>query len=255
MLESLDVIAALVFVAFAAGWVDAVVGGGGLIQLPALLLVPGLSPVAALGTNKIAGICGTTASALTFARKYALDGRLLALMAPVALVGAASGSYVATIVPARIFLLIVLVVLLCVGVFVTFRPQFGSVENRNFTRARERTAAGVAGGIIGFYDGMVGPGTGTFLVMALVLGVGFDFLGASAHSKTVNVATNLGALLVFIPVGAVAWSLAIPMAIANIAGGIVGARTALKAGARFVRIVLLIVVAALVVRLAFQLLG
>lgn len=246
---------ALIFVALAAGWIDAVVGGGGLIQLPALLLVPGINPVAALGTNKIVGIAGTTASAITYARRYPLDKKLLLLMAPVALVGAALGALTATWLPDDVFLPIVMVVLLATGIFVTFRKSVGQTENRRFTRHRELITAGAAGFGIGFYDGLVGPGTGTFLVMALVLGVGFDFLGASAHSKTVNVATNLGSLLVFIPVGAVLWGPALFMMVANVAGGIIGARTALKAGAKFIRIVLLVVVFALVIRLGLQMMG
>lgn len=247
-----SMLVALVCVAFAAGWVDAVVGGGGLIQLPALLLVPGINPVAALGTNKIVGIAGTSASALTYARRYPLDKRLLALMAPVALIGAATGSLTATRLPDEVFLPVVLVVLVATGIFVTFRKSVGQQENRRYSRQRELITAGLAGLGIGFYDGLIGPGTGTFLVMALVLGVGFDFLGASAHSKTVNVATNLGSLLVFIPVGAVLWGPALVMMVANIAGGITGARTALRAGTRFIRIVLLIVVIALVIRIAVQ---
>lgn len=245
-------LAALVVVAFAAGWVDAVVGGGGLLQLPALLLVPGINPVAALGTNKVAGIFGTTASAVTYARRYPLDWRLLALMAPVALVGAAGGSWLATRLPTDVFLPIVLAALVATGLFVTFRRSVGQSENRRHSNGRELVLAAMAGAGIGFYDGLVGPGTGTFLVVALVTLIGFDFLGASAHAKTVNVATNLGSLLVFIPVGAVLWGPAILMALANAAGGIVGARTALRAGARFIRIVLLIVVFGLIVRISWQ---
>jgi len=176
----------LVLAAFAAGWVDAVVGGGGLVQLPALLLVPGLAPVQALATNKLASIMGTSVSAATYHRHYG-------------------------------------------------------------------TAAAI-GLAIGFYDGLVGPGTGSFLVIALVAVLGYAFLEASAKAKIVNAATNLGALVVFAVAGAPVWRLGLLMGAANIAGAYLGARMAVARGSRFVRVVFLVVVGALVVRLAWDVL-
>lgn len=246
----------LLLAALAAGWVDAVVGGGGLVQLPALLLVPGIAPVQALATNKLAGIAGTTTSALTYAWHVPPEARptpRTALpMAGCALVGAAGGAALASSLPADVFLPLVLAALLVVLVVVVARPQLGGSTALRHTGVRSVVVACTLGAGLGAYDGLLGPGTGTFLVFALVGVVGMAFLPATATAKVVNVATNLGALAVFVPHGAVIWGLGALMALANITGGYLGARTAVARGNRFVRAVFLVVVGVLVVRLGWQ---
>ncbi|MGY1638654.1 TSUP family transporter [Geodermatophilus sp. SYSU D00742] len=244
----------LVLAAFAAGWIDAVVGGGGLIQLPALLLVPGMETVQALATNKISSAMGTATSAATYYRRVR-PGLATALpMAVVAAVGSAGGALSAAAVPDGVLEPIVLVALVVVAVYTLVRPQLGDDTELRFSGHRHTVAAGVVGAVIGFYDGIAGPGTGAFLVFALVGLLGFAFLVASATAKIVNLATNVGALVVFAVDGSVLWALGLVMGVANLVGGYLGARTAVGAGSRFVRVVFLAVVGVLIARLGWQLL-
>lgn len=245
-------VALVVIVAFAAGWVDAVVGGGGLLQLPALLLVPGLAPVQALATNKLASIFGTATSSLTYYRRIKPDLRTAIPMASCALVGSFFGATVATILPAALFKPVIVAALIAVAIFVAVRPQLGAQTSLRFAGVRHLAVASALATGIGFYDGMIGPGTGTFLIIALVSVIGYNFVAASATAKIVNFATNFGALVLFVSSGAVVWALALPMALANMCGGYLGSRTAIAKGAGFVRVVFLIVVAALIVKLGFD---
>lgn len=242
----------LVFVivaAFAAGWIDAVVGGGGLLQLPALLLIPGIAPVQALATNKLASVFGTATSSVTYYRRAKPDIRTAIPMALIALVGSFGGAAVAVILPSEAFKPIIVVALLAVAVFTMFKPEMGAATRLRFQGRRHHVMAGTAGLVIGFYDGMIGPGTGTFLVISLVALLGYDFLQASAKAKIVNLATNAGALLLFIPHGSVLWLLGAILAVANIAGSYLGSRMAVARGTKFIRIVFLIVVIALIAKL------
>lgn len=245
----LETIALLVLAAFAAGWIDAVVGGGGLIQLPALLLVPQLAPVQALATNKLASIAGTATSSLTYYRRVKPDLRTALPMAGLALAGSFGGAAVATVLPTEVFKPIIVVALAAVAVFVAVRPKLGAATALRFTGRRHLVVACALGIVIGFYDGMLGPGTGAFLVIALVSVVGYDFIASSAKAKIVNFATNLGALALFIPTGAVVWGLGLCLAAANVAGSYLGSRTAIAKGTGFVRVVFLVVAGALIVKL------
>ena len=248
-------LALLLVAAFAAGWVDAVVGGGGLIQLPALLLVPGLSPVQALATNKLASVFGTAASSVSYYRRVRPSLTTAVPMAVVALIAAVGGASLAAFLPAGVFTPIIMVALVTVALITLFKPALGAVTKLRYAGAKHVVLAGVAGAAIGFYDGLIGPGTGTFLVIALVGLLGYDFLTASAQAKIVNFATNLGALILFIPLGAVLWPLGLLMAVANVAGSMLGSRMAIARGAKFVRALFLVIVTALIVKLGFDLWG
>ncbi len=239
----------VVVAAFAAGWIDAVVGGGGLLQLPALLLIPGISPIQALATNKLASVFGTATSSVTYYRRARPDIRTALPMAAIALAGSFGGAAVATILPAAAFKPIIVVALLAVALFTAFRPQMGAATRLRFTGHKHHITAGLAGLVIGFYDGLIGPGTGTFLVISLVALLGYDFLQASAKAKIVNLATNTGALLLFIPHGAVLWLLGGILAVANVAGSYLGSRMAISRGTTFIRVVFLVVVVALIAKL------
>ncbi|SJN42386.1 putative integral membrane protein [Microbacterium esteraromaticum] len=242
----------IVIAAFGAGWIDAVVGGGGLLQLPALLLIPGISPVQALATNKLASVFGTATSATTYYRRAKPDIRTAIPMALIALVGSFGGAAAAIVLPAEAFKPIIVIALLAVALFTVFKPQLGAATRLRFSGHKHHIAAGAAGLVIGFYDGLIGPGTGTFLVITLVSLLGYDFLQASAKAKIVNLATNAGALLLFIPHGAVLWLLGGILAAANVAGSYLGSRMAITGGAKFIRIVFLIVVIALIGKLGFD---
>lgn len=242
----------VVVAGFAAGWVDAVVGGGGLIQLPALLLVPGISPVQALATNKMGSIFGTTTSAITYYRRAHPDLKTALPMAGVALAGSFGGAIVATVLPSEVFKPIIIAALIAVAIFTALRPTAGTLTKLRYTGARHfGTAAGI-GLVIGFYDGLIGPGTGSFLIIAMVAMLGYNFLAASAKSKIVNMATNFGALLFFLPSGALLWGLGLILGLANMAGGYLGARMAVTKGSKFIRVVFLLVVAALIIKLGYD---
>src|SRR3712207_584163 len=230
------VLAFVLIAALAAGWIDAVVGGGGLLQLPALLLVPGLSPVEALGTNKLASICGTSTSAVTYYRRAHPDLRTALPMAGVALVSSAAGASVAALLPAQAFKPVIVVALVAIALFTVFRPSLGEVTALRHSGRRHHVVAAAVGAGIGFYDGVLGPGTGSFLVFAMVGLLGYAFLAASAKAKIVNVATNLGALLFFVPHGSVFWGLGLVLGAANMLGGYLGSRTATARGSGFIRI-------------------
>jgi hypothetical protein len=247
-----SVLALVLVAALAAGWIDAVVGGGGLVQLPALLLVPGLSPVQALATNKLASVFGTTTSAVTYQRRVRPDLRTALPMAAVALVGSFGGASVAALLPAAVFKPVIVVALVAILLFTVFRPALGEETALRHTGRRHHGTALAVGAVIGFYDGVLGPGTGSFLVFALVSLLGYDFLQSSAKAKIVNVATNLGALAFFVPHGSVVWGLGLSLAVANTVGGYLGSRTATSRGTGFIRVVFLVVVTALIVRLGWD---
>lgn len=241
---------------FLAGWVDAVVGGGGLIQLPALLIgFPGATPAQLLATNKLGSIAGTITSSITYYRRVRPDLRTAAPMAGAALIGAAGGAVIGLVIPKSAFNPIILVLLIVVGAYTLGKPRLGEATRLRFHGMRH-TAVGMAIGlVIGVYDGALGPGTGSFLVFALVGLLGYAFLEASAQAKIANAATNLGALLVFAPGGHVMWSVGAVLAAANLTGGYIGARTAVRLGSGFVRAVFIVVVGAFIIRIGGSLLG
>jgi uncharacterized membrane protein YfcA len=253
---TLTVLALLVLAAVAAGFVDAVVGGGGLIQLPALLLgLPNASPVQILATNKLGSICGTSVSSVTYYRRVRPDPRTFLPLMLLAFIGAVLGALVASQIPREAFEPILLVVLVGVGGYVLLKPDLGSETLLRHGRGRHLTTAMLVGFAIGFYDGAMGPGTGSFLVLSLVALLGYSFLDASAKARMANWATNLGALVVFVPQGAVLWKVGLLMGAGNLLGGYVGARVAVSRGARFVRVFFVVVVSAFVVRIGGDVLG
>lgn len=258
MLEDLTpgVIAFLAAAAFAAGWIDAVVGGGGLVQLPALLLgLPGATPAQLLATNKVSSIFGTATSSVTYFRRVGADLRTALPMAVVAYVGSIGGALIGLQIPKSAFNPIILVLLVVVGAYTLFKPDLGRESIKRFHGHKHVVLAMLTGFVIGVYDGALGPGTGSFLVFALVGLLGYTFLEASAKAKIANFATNLGALTVFAPLGHVLWQIGLLMAVGNIAGGYVGARTAVARGSAFVRVVFVVIVSAFIVRIGGSLLG
>ena len=253
---SLTVTLLLGLAALGAGFVDAVVGGGGLIQLPALLLgLPGAAPVQVLATNKLASICGTTVSSATYYRRVRPDPRTFGPLMLLAFAGSALGAVAASHIPEDAFEPLVLVALVLVGGYVLFKPSLGEVTTLRFAGHHHTAAAMLTGLAIGFYDGALGPGTGSFFVFTLVGLLGYSFLEASAKARLANWATNLAALCVFVPHGGVLWRVGLVMGACNLAGGYLGARTAVSRGTRFVRVFFIVVVSAFVVRIGGGLLG
>ena len=253
---TLTVLLLLGLAALAAGFVDAVVGGGGLIQLPALLLgLPAAQPVEILATNKLASICGTTVSSATYYRRIRPDPRTFLPLMALAFAGSVLGAAVASNLPRDAFEPIVLVVLILVGAYVVLKPGMGEVTTLRHAAGRHLATAMAIGFVIGFYDGALGPGTGSFFVFALVGLLGYSFLDGSAKARMANWATNLGALCVFVPQGAVLWKVGLLMGACNLVGGYVGARVAVSRGAGFVRVFFIVVVSAFIVRIGGGVLG
>ncbi|CUR59136.1 conserved membrane hypothetical protein [metagenome] len=246
----------LALAALAAGFVDAVVGGGGLIQLPALLLgLPNASPVQILATNKLGSICGTTVSSATYYRRVRPDPRTFLPLMLLAFIGSIAGAVLASHLPRSAFDPIVLVALIAVGAYVVLKPDLGDATSLRWSGHRHTAAAMGTGLVIGFYDGALGPGTGSFFVFSLVGLLGYSFLEASAKARLANWATNLAALVVFIPQGAVLWKIGLVMGVANLCGGYVGARTAVARGAAFVRVFFIVVVSAFILRIGGEVFG
>ena len=237
----------------AAGVVDAIVGGGGLIMVPALFgLFPQALPATLLGTNKAAAVWGTAWSAWQYARQVRLPSRRLVGAFVAALLGSGVGAWLATRVPADAFRVALPLVLAAVWFYTLWRKDLGHAHEPNWAPHVEAWWATLIGAAVGLYDGLFGPGTGSFFVFALVRCLGWDFLHASAAAKRLNVATNLAALAWFIPHGHVVWALALPMAVANVLGSTLGTRLALRHGSGFVRVVFLVVVGVLILKTAWD---
>lgn len=253
-----EVVLLLVLAGLCAGFVDAVVGGGGLIQLPALAIAfPGVAPVQLLATNKLGSVCGTSISSATFYRRTRPDpGTFVPLMIG-AFGGALLGALAASLLSREAFNPMILVVLVVVGAITAFKPTLGAQTTLRFdtTGWRHKAGAVLIGVVVGAYDGLLGPGTGTFFVFGLVLMLGYNFIEASAKAKLANWATNVAALVIFVPQGAVMWRIGLLMGAANLIGGYVGARTAVAKGSRFVRAFFMIVVSAFIVRIGGTVLG
>lgn len=233
-----------------AGFVDAVVGGGGLVQLPALVVAfPGAAPVQILATNKLAGTCGTSISSVTYYRRVRPDPRTFVPLMVVAFLGSAAGAVAASQIPKSAFNPIILVALVVVGAYVLLKPDIGRVTELRFAGHRHTVAAVLAGLVIGFYDGALGPGTGSFFVFTLVGLLGYNFLEASAKARLANWATNIAALLVFAAQGAVMWEVGLVVGVSNLLGSYAGARTAVSKGSGFVRVFFVLVVGAFIVKI------
>jgi uncharacterized membrane protein YfcA len=246
----------LLLAAFTAGFIDAVAGGGGLVTTPALLLLlPGAPVVAVLATTKGASLVGTVGAAGNYARKVGLPWRILlpamAAALPASYLGARSVSHL----DPSLLRPVILLVLILLAAYTGWKPDLGA-KSKGGIQGRGQVWLGlVLGALLGFYDGFLGPGTGSLLVMALIVVFGKDFLQASAAAKFVNGMSNFGALVAFASAGLVIWKFALPMAVCNLAGGLLGSRMAMASGNRWIRRVFLMVVWALIARLGWNLYG
>ncbi len=232
-----------------AGFIDAIVGGGGLILLPALFAVyPGAHPATLFGVNKSASIWGTAAATVQYAQRVDMPWRSLLPAAAVCFAGSMGGAWAVTVISPDFLRKALPLVLLAVFLYTLAKKELGREHRPRFAGARQTLAAASLGLVIGFYDGFFGPGTGSFFVFLFVRWLGFDFLHASASAKLLNTTSNLAALLLFTWKGHVWWHLALPMAVANVLGSTLGTRLALKHGSGFVRVVFLVVVSALILK-------
>ena len=246
----------LVFVAAAsllAGFIDAVVGGGGLVLVPALFSTfPQAPPATLFGTNKGGAIWGTAWATGQFAKRVRMPWSALAPAAFAALLGSFCGAWTVTMVSAAGLRQALPLILLAVLVYTLRKKDLGRHHAPRYAGAKEAGIASTIGLVIGFYDGFFGPGTGSFFVFLFVRVLGFDFLYASASAKLLNTATNLAALILFSWKGHVWWHVAAVIAVANVIGSVLGARMALARGAGFVRTMFVIVVAVLIVKTGYD---
>lgn len=243
----------LIFFAFIAGFLDAVVGGGGLIQLPALLInFPNTTIPTLFGTNKIAALSGTTVAAAQYAKRIKFDYKLLIITAGFSFIASFMGAKTVSLINSATLKPIILLILIVIAVYTYFKKDLGSVKTKELSTTKQLIFGSVLGLIIGFYDGFFGPGTGSFLVLGFVVILGFEFVTASAYAKIINCFTNISALIVFISQGNYLVKIAIFMAIANVVGNVIGANMALKRGNAFVRIIFLLIVSLMIIRYAYD---
>lgn len=240
--------------AFLAGFIDAVVGGGGLIQVPALfVLKPELPPATLFGTNKFSSIFGTANASWQYARRVELPWRTVGLTAASAFAFSFLGARAVSHFDAAAIRPLILMLLIAVFAYTLWKKDFGALHAPRLSARMQRLAGLGLGAALGFYDGFFGPGTGSFLIFAFVGLFGFSFLAASAAAKLVNLATNAAALAWFVPTGHVLYRAAIPMAACNIAGSWIGSHLAIRKGSGFVRSLFIVVVAALIARMGWDL--
>lgn len=247
------IIILLCIASFLAGFIDAVAGGGGLIQTPAALILLPNQPVSNLmGSLKIPGFTGTSVASVQYLKKVDMNWKLLLIMSFFSCLAAFGGSYIMTIVSNDFMKPLLFVVLIGVAIYTFLKKDFGNHKPKEISYKKSVILGILISVLIGFYDGFIGPGTGSFLMLAFISILGFDFLHASANAKLVNLASNLGSLVLFISKGKILWLMAIPMAFCNGIGGWLGAKLAIKKGNSFIRVFFLVVVVGTLIRLSYD---
>ena len=243
----------LCIAAFFAGFVDAIVGGGGLIQTPlALVLLPNYAVASIIGSLKIPSFSGTAFAAYHYLKQVQLSWKLLLLMSITAFGAAFLGSNLLTLVSNDFMKPLLLIILILIAIYTFTKKKFGQHSLKSHSFQKQLFLAFCISLIIGFYDGFIGPGTGSFLVLSFVAILGFDFLHASANAKMVNLATNFGSICLFLIKGKIIWAIALPMAVCNALGGKVGAKLAIKKGNGFIRVFFLLVVVGTLIRFGYD---
>ncbi len=252
LLKMCLIICPLVFVA---GFVDAIAGGGGLISLPAYLLA-GLSAHLAIGTNKLAMSIGTFIAAGNYIKAKRFDLKVSLITAAGSFFGALIGSSLALMISDHVLKIIMLTILPAVAIFMLVKKDFGKADNepKQLSPRRLTGSSLLIGLVLGCYDGLIGPGTGTFLILAFTALMGFDLLKSSGCAKVVNLASNVAALIVFILNGKVLFAVAIPAAVCAMAGNYAGAKLAIRGGSKYVRYTMFLVIGLLIVKMAADLL-
>lgn len=243
----------LCLAAFAAGFVDAIVGGGGLIQTPASLIILSAFPVAnVIATVKLPSFSGTAFAAFQYLKKVPARWGLLSIICTISFFASYAGSQLLTQVSNAFMKPVLLVVLTLVAIYTYSKKDFGQKKVRAHSKNQELFYAVAISLLIGFYDGFIGPGTGSFFILAFIALLGFDFLGASLYAKMANLATNLGSITLFIIQGKILWAIALPMAACNALGGLLGAKLALAKGNKFIRVFFLVIVVGTLLRFAYD---
>lgn len=252
---SLETLIVLSIAALLAGFIDAVVGGGGLIQLPALLIQMPQTPIPTLfGINKIAALSGTSIAAYNYSRKVKFNFTLLAIVGMVAFLASYAGAKAVTYIPPDSLKPLILILLIAIAVYTFTKKDFGSNHSKTLSQQKKIIFGTILALLVSFYDGFFGPGTGSFFVFGFVFILGFDFLHASAYSKIVNCITNISALFVFVNNGNFILYLALIMAFFNVTGSLIGTHLALNRGNTFIRYIFISVVSIMIIRYGFEIL-
>lgn len=243
---ALEVLLVLAAVGFVAGCVDSIAGGGGLLTVPALLLA-GLDPVAALATNKLQSTFGSGSAVVAFARAGRIDFMAARFMVLTTFCGASLGALAVKVAPVGLLSAVLPVLLVAMGIYFALTPKLSDADAR--ARTTSTVFALTIGVGVGFYDGIFGPGTGSFFMLGFVLLLGYGVVRATAHTKLLNFTSNVAALLLFILSGKVVWSIGIAMGLGQFLGAQLGSRLAIANGARIIRPLLVIVCLAMAIRL------
>lgn len=239
--------------ALMAGFIDSAVGGGGMITVPTLFTVlPNGSVPVILGTNKLSATGGTVISAFQYAKKIPINWRLVIPAMIAACVAAILGGWLVAYVPTNIFRKILPPVLLGLLIYTLFNKTLGQNNQRVELQSKTPLMGVLLGGLIGLYDGLFGPGTGSFLALLWIKAYDFDFIHATAHAKWVNLATNLGSIVWFAGQGQMYWQLGLMMTLFNMMGALLGTKVTLKYGNKFVRKLFIVVVTALIIKTAYD---
>lgn len=249
-------ISILIFIAFAslfAGFIDAVVGGGGLIQFPAfMILFPNSTVPTAFGTNKIAGLSGTSMAAFQYAKRVTFNWNLLLITASSSFLFSFIGAKLVSRIDVNILKPFIFFILIAIAIYTFKKKDFGTYSTKALSNKKKYIFGFLLGIIIGFYDGFLGPGTGSFLVLGFVALLGFEFLEASAYAKIINCITNISALYVFLSQGNYILEIAIIMAVFNVLGSIFGTRMAILRGNHFIRKLFLLMVVIMIFRYGYD---
>ncbi len=241
--------------AFTAGFIDAVVGGGGLIQTPFLLITFSKIPLPILfGTNKIAALAGTSIAAFKYAKKITFNYKLLFVIALSCFISSYLGAQIINHIDSNLLKPLILVILIVIAIYTFIKKDLGAIETKELPLNKQMLYGSSIGFIVGFYDGFFGPGTGSFFVLGFVVALGFEFVKASAYAKIVNCITNISALIVFINHGHYILHLAILLAVFNIVGSFIGSHLALRKGNGFVRIIFLVIVSLMILKYGYDVL-
>ena len=230
---SLEMLLFLVAAGFVAAFIDSVVGGGGLISLPALMLT-GLPTNVVLGTNKLGGTACSLTSMIAFLRSGKVDFKTVKWLFPLSVIGSAAGVFVVQLIPPTFLKPLVIILLIAVTIYTLFRKNWGEVSTFKGMTKKVAMLAALVAFVIGFYDGFFGPGTGSFLLFAFLM-LGFDFVGAAGNAKVLNFGSNIAALITFMALGSVNYTYGIVLAVSMMIGAVVGSKFAINKGAAYVR--------------------
>ncbi len=239
--------------AFCAGFIDSIVGGGGLIQTPlALAFLPHLPVSTVIGSLKIPAFSGTALATTQYLKNVKIDWKLFSIMAICAFISAFLGSQLLTIVSNDFIKPLLLIILILLAIYTIFKKDFGQAKEKQIPYHTAIINGCIVSIVVGFYDGFIGPATGTFFILGFVTLLGMDFLKANTNAKLINLATNFGSICLFLLKGKIIWAVALPMAICNALGGFLGAKLAVKKGNKFIRYVFIIVIMLSICRFGYE---